>query len=284
MSVDAVLERLQPGDHVCAPVVSTSELNTLAIPFAEGGLRDDYKVVFAVNDPPAFRHHLTARIPRAIGAFATGQIEVRSVAASYLPGGVFQPDVILETIAASIDTAQRQGYRGLRISGSLSGTRFRSVNAETLADYESRANEFCVNDQIIGMCHYNPDAFEPAAWQDVMTTHPSTILAGSDQPVTEFRCRRTDSGVRLTGEVDMANRNALLSMLAVVVRLPGPCEIDATALRFADGQAIAHLLRVAAERGERPTTIVCAGHLARLLDLFGTATAPNLTLTAADTP
>lgn len=207
-----------------------------------------------------------------------GQIRVGPVEPAYLPDGCLHADRLLANLDAGVTEAQHEGYDGLRVCGDLSAADPRLLGGEALVEYESRANALWVSRDIIGLCHYNPHALGRDVWRRLLSVHPSSMSASDGDPVARLRCRRTSAGVRLTGEVDLTNRDALPSLLTVAVEIPGPCRIDATGLGFADVRAVAALLSVAAERAGRRTEIRCREPLATLLTLLGAALVTGLTL------
>lgn len=276
----AVLEWLRFGDHLCLPIRRAAEQDSLATAFTRIGLGRGDKVFLVVADPDRLRRHLTAWLPAATAGFATGQLEVVDSWQTYLGGG-FHSDRIIEQFMATVDAAERDGYPGIRIIGDLSGVSS-VVDAQVLVDYEARANTIYAARNALGLCQYHPQTLDDGAWRRMMAVHPGAFAAWDAEPISRLRSRPTDAGVRLSGEVDVVNRQALPQLLRAAEQRPGPCEIDATGLEFADGGAIAGLLRTAAARGQRPTTIVCRSGLAALLATLGGDGLPNLTVTVRE--
>ena len=275
-----ILDRLQLGDHVCVRASSADEQHVSAIAYVAGGLREGHRPLLLVDDPGGLREHLLARLPAADAALTRGQVEIRPGAASYCAAGGFESARMLDAVAAEIDQAQRWGYAGLRI---LAGVAPTGDHNEALLDYEARVNALCVNQPVIGLCHYNPGALDRVTWQKLSQAHTSTVESvDAVDGSTWLRCRRTADGVRLTGEADLTNRTALAGLLAGLAGCQGVCRIDATDLRFADNPAAMCLLRVAESRPTQATVIVCTPHLAKLLALLGAATVPGLEITVAE--
>lgn len=77
-------------------------------------------------------------------------------------------------------------------------------------------------------------------------------------------------GLRLSGEIDLTNRQALAAVLAGryddLDDQAGPLTIDASGLRFADAATLAMLVR-AARAAPGGLRVICSPTLARLLDL-----------------
>jgi hypothetical protein len=251
--------------------------------FAADGLRAGHKMLFLTDDPtpPALARHLTRTLPEAETAQAGDQIRVLPSRASYLPGGAFRPDELLDTLAAEISLSQRQGYRGLRVNSDLTWAGRHVPDGDALADYETRVNALFVGGQVLAVCHYDPCRFDTETWWRLLAAHPSAVTSDAATVLSELRCVRSvdPPGMRIAGEADLANSAALPSLLTTIQTLPGRCHIDASGLRFADARAVDSLVNVARARHPAPTTIVCSPHLGRMLDLLGADTVPGLTVT-----
>jgi MEDS: MEthanogen/methylotroph, DcmR Sensory domain/STAS domain len=282
MSVNAALGRLKLGDHVCCPINGTEQSWAVAAASTTRGLRDGHKVLFFVDDPDGLRRFLARQVRGAERAMVTGQLQVRSGAGTDVGDCGFDVDKASDILEAEIELAARQGFAGVRSSGDLLSVVARGrreANADAVVEYERRVNAIFVAGCVIGICHYDPRDFDAATWHRILSAHPSTMLPAEDESLVRLHGARITAGIRLTGTVDLVNRDALPALLADVVRLPGACRIDASGLEFADAHAIGCLLRTATARAGRQTTIVCTTHLATLLRLCGAAGVPGLTVT-----
>jgi MEDS: MEthanogen/methylotroph, DcmR Sensory domain len=270
--------RFEPGDHVCAPVAGSAGRLTMLGDFADAGLRRRHKVLFFTEDPapPVLQAALRRRVTGAGEALDSGQLSVLSSRDVYLPGGVFRADTMLETCAAEIEGARREGYAGLRAAGDLSSSAARMVDPEALVDYETRLNPLFIDGYALALCQYAPASFPRSVWASLEAAHPVT-MAPDGTVRTRLTCRRTAGGVRLGGEADLSNHAALTALLAPLGTLP-ECVVDAAGLEFADARAMAALLGFAVARGERRTVIVARPTLARVLHLLAAGSVPGLTI------
>ena len=286
LRIGSALADLQLGDHICMPVTSVAERRSIVAGLVDDGLRDRHQVLVLTDDPPPHElsSWLAGRKPEADRALACGQIQVLPSEASYLPDGTLDVDRTLAAFNVHIDLAQRQGYHGIRVSGDLTWIRDGRPSDDTLIDYETRVNTLFVDGPVIGLCLYDPRSFDPVAWDSLTAAHPCTAWAADSVSSPRLRCRRTDDppGLKLAGEADWANHQALPSLLTAATNVPGRCWIDATELAFADARAVASLLHTAAERGKRPTTIVGSTQLVAMLSaLTGGAATRAITLTTS---
>lgn len=277
MTVNAVFSQLVFGDHVCCPVRSAEQRWAVAAAGTTCGLRQNQKLLFYVDDPGGLHTFLANTVPGAEQAMASRQLEVHPAGGAYGPGG-FDGDAVLEFAMSQIELAHRQGFAGLRSTGDLTAMIRNPRDTDAIIDYERRTNGLFTTEHYIGICHYNPDDFAASTWHRVLAAHPTTLPPDGADALARLRGTRTATGIELVGTVDLLNHAALPALLSGVAALPGDVRIDVTGLEFADAQAITCLLRTAAHRIHRPTTIACTARLAELLSLCGAASVPGLTM------
>lgn len=280
--ISNTLEHLQFGDHFCMPVGQAADQRTFAVGFTRDGLRDGQKVFLAVTDPDPLREHLVEQVPEAVGAMARGQVEVVSAREAYFGPGTFSAERLIDQFGGIMADASRDGYAGTRVIGDLSALQ-PAIPTEVLLDYESRVHSIYTEHDAFGFCQYDIDALGAQTWQRLTSVHPCALSHTGDAAISRLRGRRTVAGMRLTGEADIVNRAAFPNMLKAAEEYPDAFEIDASQLEFADGRAIACLVRTAARRAPLRTTIVCGPHLATMLTAFGAGDIPHLTLTDTNT-
>jgi hypothetical protein len=276
--------RLQFGDHVCAPVRSRDQQIADLAAFTAGGLRDGQRVLGWVGDPAAAAERLVVVVDGCAAAIGRGQVVLRASGEAYPAGDGWDVDGMLHALAQATRRAVADGYDGLRVTGDPSSAVAAGADTTTLTDYETRVNGLFLDLPLIALCHYDPAVTGSVTWQHLTRCHPTTLGPDRDGDrrrdgaVGRLRCRRTANGLRLSGAVDLANHAALPAMLAGSKNVAGTWHLDASGLRFADGAAVAALLRAAISRGGQPTTLSGPPALIRSLDLLGAASIPTLRL------
>jgi MEDS: MEthanogen/methylotroph, DcmR Sensory domain len=281
MGINAVLEHLVLGDHVCSPSTNAAVIRAVAVRSARCGLRDGHKMVFFTDDQGPLRAALRDAVTGAEQALQRHQIQVLPGTASYFPDGTMHPDEMVETLSDEVDLAAHQGYAGLRVIGDLSAVSPSRRQSQALVEYESRVNKLFANGQVSAVCHYNPDGFDQEIWRHLVAAHPSTVPPTDAAVVAMLRVLRTPTGFQLIGEADLSNGAALRHLVGAALTPEEPCAIDATQLRFADAQALGCLLRVAARTPTAVTTIHCLPPVADGLRLLRADQIPGLTVTIA---
>lgn len=276
------------GEHVCLPVTDRHRRAAALVTFTREGLRHDQKILLLSDSPPpsVLLNWLTMATPEFRAALSTGQLTVGSAQAVYLPGGRFDPDDIVATFTAATDRAADEGYRALRVTNDMTWCRRdrpAGPSIEALAEYEARVNALIIDGRILGVCQYNPNRFDRAGWMRIVSAHPTTISPIGDRFISRLRGERTEDppGLRLVGEADFANRDALPGLLKSAATRPGPFFIDTAGLSFAEVHAMVTLVDVARRRrrgGLGPTTIVCTAQVARVLDIIGATSVDGLSI------
>ena len=94
-------------------------------------------------------------------------------------------------------------------------------------------------------------------------------------------------GLRLTGEADLSNRDALAAVLtdAMLRRADGEVlTVDTSGLRFLDTAAARVLIRAAGDGGGRTRITGCSATTLRVLRFHGCEAVPGLQVTACPGP
>jgi len=169
---------LSPGDHLCCVYRNEEEHRAVLAPFVRSGLEQGHKVVYIADDRTA---ETVMGFLRQEGiplehATASGQLLVASSLDTYLKGGKFDPQAMIELLRQETDRALREGYAALRITGEMSWALRGLSGSERLMEYECMLNRFLPNNPAIGLCQYDMRHFEPEVILDVLDTHPIAVV------------------------------------------------------------------------------------------------------------
>jgi anti-anti-sigma regulatory factor len=277
-----LLDRLTVGDHICW-LIDDDRLRMHEIAgFVRAGLRDHHRVVYCGDCPEAVLACIDELGIDTETALASGQLEATTAEASYLAGGVFEPKSVLRGWPALAQAARAAGYAGIRVLGDMSWAGRDVPGREHLYWYESQVNRIVLSNDAIGVCAYDRRLLDPLELRRLAWQHPGTAAAST--PYDErlaLRIRRTHdpAGLRLSGEADLAGRNALQIVVENVFIDCGSDEvtIDVSGLRFADRAAARILVRAGSDRGRVHLT-GCSQALLRLLVFSGSDEAHGLTI------
>lgn len=281
----ALLDRLELGDHVCW-TVDDDEIRLDAIAgLLAAGLCAHHRVIYCGDGPGGVLTRLVAHGVDIRGPIAAGQLRAETAESNYLADGVFDPEATIEHWAYAKACARADGYRGLRVVGDMTWTLRPSAGTDRLERYEARVNTLFTDRYVMGVCVYDRRLFDPLRLRRITLAHPAAAgpLLPFD-PATALRAHRTATpyGVRLSGEADMSNRDALAAVLAdaVVHRPDGAVvTVDTSELRFLDTAAARALIRAAADSAGRMRITGCTPTTSRVLRFHGCAAVPGLEVT-----
>ncbi|MBC7093432.1 MEDS domain-containing protein, partial [Candidatus Bipolaricaulota bacterium] len=207
--------QLKSGDHLCAIYETPEQLWATMVPLLRDGLAKNEKVVYIVA------HHTateildmltTAGVP-AHDTLRTGQLEIFSWDDTYLAGGYFNPDQVIETFRKLEADSLAAGWSALRVTGEMTWVLSKPPEVERLIEYEAKLNHFFPGSRTLAICQYWEEKFDARILLDVIRTHPIVIagdivcenlfyeppdefLAVTDAPVPRAAYRRRLAGIR----------------------------------------------------------------------------------------
>ncbi|MEU4224467.1 MEDS domain-containing protein [Nonomuraea sp. NPDC026600] len=256
--VDVAGSVLDPdlGDHVCLPFDGDRERMAATRAFTVNGLRRHTKVVIITHtDTPArTREWLAPLVPGLAAAEAAGQVEIKSC-------GDTDSRWLLGELVAAGEQAREHGHRGVyALVDAAWGVR----DAVGLEGFEAAANALFGERWLAAVCQYDRGLFSAEAANRAAAIHP--IAPG--QALLRFANLCPQPGLRLSGDVDITNRQAFASVLTQLEAVTAEVVIDATGLDFIDAGSAQLLAVTALARTGHRTVVVCRGTVARMLRLI----------------
>jgi anti-anti-sigma factor len=272
MGEASLLDHLGPGDHAC--LVFDDELLRVGSVAAciRAGLRQHHRILYCGPGVDRLPAMLTGHGVDITTALSSGQLSLAAPDRAYLSDGIFDPEVSLAAWMKEVAAARAAGYRGMRGIGDMSWAH-RCTGIEQLARYEAEVNRICVDGYTMGVCLYDRRLFSELELRRVTRSHPATISRYTDPSrFPLLRVVRTGKlGLRLEGEVDLSNRQALRAMVRHLAEDGGTVRtqltLDVSELRFADSAA-ARILLSSASGGRHRLRVVGASETLRRLLLF----------------
>ncbi len=288
MGTAAMVDRLRLGDHVCWTVDDNRLAATAQL--AGAGIEAGHRIVYLTESlqPPALLAGLESLGVPAERAQRSGQLKVLPAERAYLTGGSFDPDRTLATLGEQIEDADAAGYAGLRLITDMSWVLRDPGGVDRLTWYEAQTNRLFMDGRALGVCLYDRRSFPTELLRQVAGAHPATTPVRVDPEwMPLLRATRTSDryGLRLFGEADLSNRQALAAMLdAVIAEQPQgaqPMLVDVSGLRFADAATAALLVRAARSAPAGLHLSGCRGEVALMVDRLGLSAVPGLRITYA---
>ncbi|MBB2942531.1 anti-anti-sigma regulatory factor [Actinoplanes lutulentus] len=270
--MSGLLERLSPGDHACLVAGDEPSLTRSVAAYVRAGLRARHRVVY-LGHGEQVAAELSAQGVDVRSARAAGRLQITPAAGEYVHGGGFDVDGTVDHWRGEAERARAEGFHGFRAFGDMSWAA-RTGRAAFMPLYEARVNRLFAEGFAMGVCLYDRRLFGVAEMRDIIRAHPCTITAETNpDAVPLLRAVRIVTpvglGVRLEGEADLSNRDALRTVLDHLAEEPGAVlTLDVAGLRFADSAAARTMLR-ATGSGRRLRIVGCLPALRRMLLLHG---------------
>lgn len=173
-NLQAALEKLQCGDHLCCLYESEEERLSALLAYILQGLQAGQKAI-CLADADTASHILAMLCAQGIAAHkhtACGQLVFLEKESVYLPKGYFDPQDMIDRLRAEEATALAQGYPGLRVAGEMSWALRGAPGSERLIEHEAKLNRFFPDSHCLALCQYDMRRFPPQLLLDILSTHP----------------------------------------------------------------------------------------------------------------
>ena len=165
------------GTHLCYFYQTKQDLIDILVPFFKTGLENNEFCMWIVSEPLTVEE-ARAELQRAVKELdrydKKGQIEILHFSQWYTRTGKFDADKVLRGWADKEQQARRNGFEGLRVSGSALWTE--QEERRSLSDYEATVNNVIHNYHILAICSYSLDKCEPHEILNVFSTHQLALI------------------------------------------------------------------------------------------------------------
>ncbi|GAA2486183.1 MEDS domain-containing protein [Winogradskya humida] len=277
-----LVEGLRPGDHVCWTYATDAERRRLAAAYVRCGLRDHHRVVHLAAAPgrdEALADLAAAGIDVA-PALRRGDLQVLIATDAYLDdSGAFDAERTHHQWTEAVRSARRDGYAGLRALGDLTWAAAGAPGADRIGWFERQLNRVFADGYGMAVCTYDRRVCSRTLLSDVARAHPCTVTADPAGREPLLRMIRNATGLRLSGEADLSNRDSLATLLGHLLEDTGTrpvVTIDLADLRFADASTCELIVHTGRNADGRLRTIGARPQVQRLLTLVGGALVPGL--------
>lgn len=172
--------QLNVGDHICGFYRKPTERDDILIPFLVEGLRAGDKCTCVVDSctPDEVLANMSGQI-EVQPYVANRQLEVLDSYSTYLAGGGFLPDRMLEFWEAKArQSPMPEGDGYARNIGDMSWAHRNERVVGDLIGYESALNRIISNFPQVNLCLYDLTRCSGELIMDVLKTHPKALLGG----------------------------------------------------------------------------------------------------------
>ncbi len=169
---------LRPGDHLCCIHKTKKEHRNVVTPFIRGGLEGNQKVIYIVdaNTAEEILDYLRNIDYPPEPYIEKGQLVLLTRDQSYVRGGSFDPDAMIELLEKETKKALEEGFDALRVTGEMTWALRGHPGSDRLMEYENKLNRFFPRHQALGLCQYDRTEFDPEVLLGVLRTHPIAVI------------------------------------------------------------------------------------------------------------
>jgi len=233
--MDSATEPLGPGPsaglgrHLVSFTDHAEDRFDLLAPIFRAALAQGCRCLFIGHRTtlPVLRDALAGRGCDVTDPLVSGQFRFLTAEETYLQGGCFDADRMLDSWGRAAVSARSDGCSGLCASGEVTWLHQRVPGSDRWLEYEYRINELDGLDQVGVMCLYDTSALPAWLGPELVKVHPFIHADGMVRPNAEFA-----SGADLAADVPLAE-----DLEPAADRLP--CTQLALLLSaYADGQLI----------------------------------------------
>jgi len=166
-----------PVRHVCGLFDGPGQRSALVAPLIRDGIDAAERIVYLVDSPKASVRELASRLD-ASGPLASGQLDVRPWADTYLLGGAFSAPRMLAQLRRLIRETGSVGFRGVRIIGEMGWAGDGTEAIEALIAYEATINAIAARPRLSVWCMYDTSRVAPATLARLLPVHDATLTGG----------------------------------------------------------------------------------------------------------
>ncbi len=169
---------LGPGQHACC-IFSTDQERDLAVgSYMAHGLQRGEKIVYIADGDTRGRVGKmldAAGLKEPSDRWRHQVIELGS-GDTYLAGGGFDPDRMIELLRREADRALAEGFKALRVTGEMTWALREAPAGGRLMEYEARLNQHLPHIPCLALCQYDRRHFPSDLLLDVLIAHPYVLI------------------------------------------------------------------------------------------------------------
>ena len=244
----ANLADIAPGTHLCAFYDSDERLARIASTFVARGLAAGDRLLYIAEDDDAATSMLGSLLGDGPGrhALTSGQLEIQLFGDTY--GDVHAGDLapIEAGFRAAAEEARTRGFPGLRVAAEMGDfARFLGSSDEVIR-WEKRSSEMQRALGVTSVCQYDLRYLDADDATRFAAEHVALAPDRDDPPMATFLAVGDPWGLQVAGEVDLANREALIRAIRSRAEVSPRVHLDLGGLTFADVGTVSGLSAAAA--------------------------------------
>jgi anti-anti-sigma regulatory factor len=230
--------QMLPGDHAWFSYSSKEEQDQVVGAFLRDGLLTADKVIYIADCDPRELPGMRTGPDLDTDAFLrTGQLAVLPRAEACLTRGVFDPDRMVASLEDVLASAERERFRGIRVTADLTWAIRQQSGRQRMLDCEAGLDAaIAPSTTAMAICQIDRRSCTRDELTALKETHE--VLVGADPDFDDGVLTITrmyePRGLRLKGELDGARHTVFAEALQSVMAQGGDIHLNVRDLRFID--------------------------------------------------
>jgi hypothetical protein len=241
------LGSLQPGTHLCALEQGAARLDHVAATFVAQSLAAGDQVLYIASDGQVddLLHLLPGSLD-ARHAVGTGQLLTSSFDDAYGSSPPEDLATVADGFRAAAGQARKRGFPALRVAARMDPLAGLLGSFDEVVRWERAAGVLQREIGVSSVCLYDAGALDEGQGAALAFEHDGLAPHLDVPPIATFLAVDEPWGLRVTGEVDVSNRDLLGRMVASRAAVTPRLRLDLGEMTFADVGTVAQLRSIAA--------------------------------------
>jgi hypothetical protein len=173
-------EKVPAGTHMCLVFTKDEERVDSLLKFLLSGLQAGERTACFSGKltEEQLREYLAKNHISYDERKSRNAISLAGTSEVYFQDGVFDPDRMLNTLAAYYNESVQQGFSAARVIGEMIPEIKHVLGGERLLEYESRVSILLRDHPVTSVCQYDANLFDGGTIMEVLKVHPKMIING----------------------------------------------------------------------------------------------------------
>ena len=201
------------GTHLCQFYETKDDLLEVLVPYFKAGLEANEACIWVTSDllsTEEAQAALNSEVPDLDHRLKSGQMEITTDDPWYQPNGSFDIDAVLTGWCQKAENALRDGYSGLRATGST--VTLLDESWEDWLAYEQKVQEGLADQKLIALCPYPLQKCSASQFLQAVDSHDCALVRRQGK----WECAESQNSRQLLDRLSI-KRHALNSSISPLV-------------------------------------------------------------------
>jgi anti-anti-sigma factor len=263
---------LVSGQHLCALYQDQDERQRLTAAVVRGALAAGDRVMYMAPGPQDGPLALLEAGGIETGRpLRGGQLLVHSFREIYGDLATMDLARLVAAFRLALSQSLAAGFPGLRITGEMGGHPGPAGSLDRLMRWERMMSQMLDEVGIAAICQYDQRQLDEPTAAMIAAEHTGVAAGGQRPPLALFIASAPPPALRVEGELDLTNADALARVLRARLAAGPRLRVDLGAVTFADVGSLREIYQIAAglPAGGQITLANATEPVRRVLDLAG---------------